>query len=694
MAESFDDFLSTERLMNQFNLKPFQHRDDPESDEKTLAWLRQNFDNAQQAAHSRFITYRRYHALYKGIHWRHFDSRDTQRDIEYTQRKPRHVVNFIHEFTEARVSQAARLKSSVVAIPSHDEISDINNAKAVKLLISARDEEIDMELIDQALDRIKFIYGCSFAFVMWDSDVGPIHPAWERINDRYKDEKMPSSLAKRLRKVPKRVGDVEIWAIGPDRVFPELGKNDWKKIDHVDLIDWVHIEELKAEYPEKKAFIMENTRDFYEYEFSELTRPQSYVMVRYFFHRKTKFLPQGAYLKYTDDVILEMGPYPYDEDDLPFIYDDDITIYNELWGRSFIGNIEQQQRMYNNLQSGVARDLGIGSAPKWMMPKGSVQISNLNNEFTIVEYTGAIPPQLVSSNPVSRNVFEAQDRLEDKMSKMAQIYDISRGKIPKGITANSALRFLDEQESQRAAPMETKRKRRVLKTKRKQLRRMQQFYKKTDNRMIKTLGENNEYLIESFADADFSKIYDIKLQNSSSLPNTKSGRISTIIDLNIATQADPIFRKEEIVQMLDLGLDEAFTDGATVAVNSAKMLVEQMLKGKQVPEPQTYDRHLVHYAIFDRALQSQTFSMKAPAEVRMAVMDRVKVMEGLMYEKATKNQKFLVQLMELDNYPMFFTMPQPLTFLMQQIQPPPPEEVGADTSKIKSLPQQTQQPGA
>ena len=697
-TESFDDFLSTERLHHIHDLKPFQHREKQGEHEVTLKWLVDNFNNMEKAAHSRFITYRRYHALYKGIHWRYFDSRDSQRDIEYTQRKPRHVVNFVHEHVEGKVSDLARLNVATTVIPSHDEISDINNAKAVKTLLDGRCAEINYELIEQSADRIKYIYGHVFEFVMWDYDKGPMHPAFKRISKRY-NGKIPKSVMKKLKNkgLKHNMGDVTVLTVGPDKVFPELGKDKWEDINHIDLVEWVHVEELKAEYPNKKEFIMESSRDFFDYEFTELTRPKNYTQVRHFYHKKTKWLPEGQYIKYTDDVILEMGPYPYDEEGLPFEHDRDIEVYGELWGRSFISQIEQMQRMYNNVQSGVARDYGIGSAPKWMMPKGSAQISSLNNEFTIVEYSGPIAPQLVQSRPTSNQAFEVLDRTEKKIAQHSQRYDIARGEVPQGITANSALRFLDEQQSQRQYISVSKRKNRVVRVKTKMMKRMQQFYKPSDERVVKSLGPNNEHLIEYIKDADFSKQYDIKIQNSPALPDSKSGKISTIIDLNAMTQTDPIFRREEVIQMLDLGLDDGFKNGATAAVSNAKYIVDRMLKGEKVPEPQSHDNPLVHYSIFDRLIQSTMFNSKAPEDIKIAVKLRVKVIEGLMYEKAKTNKKFLMQLMEHETFPMFFTPEVPLWQILQFMEAPPMEPAdtggGADTSKVENLPKINQETG-
>lgn len=670
--ESFDDFRATEVLDQYADQKPFQFRDDPNNAEKTLEWLNLNFDACYRMAYSRMITYRRYHALFKGIHWRFMDVRRPDRDVDYVEKRPRQVVNFVFDTVNAKCAQMARLKSNITVIPKHDEQDDINDAECAKMLLDSRAEAIELNRQNNLMDKVKFIFGDAFMWGVWNPDAG--------------DEMKPGV----------RIGDVDCFVCGPDRVFPERFKKKWpgegafsEQVNHVDYVEWYDIHELKAMYPKHASKIQENQREYYDFDVNEIVTPKNQVMVRCFYHRKTPFLPKGVYIKYTDDVILEWLDYPYDEDGLPFVHDGDIEMYNELWCRSYIAQIEQQQRMYNNVQSGIARDFGVGSAPKWVMPKGSAKISSLNNDFTVIEFTGPVAPQLVNNNPISPKAFEVQDRIEKKIYQFSKIYDISRGEVPSGVTANAALRFLDEQESQQILPEEVKRKRRVVNIYKMMLRRMQQFYDKGDGRIARILGPNNEFLMESFESADINNAWDIKLENGPELPDTKVGKIAAIIDLNGTTQNDPIFRREEVIKMLDLGLDEAFKDGASVAVDAAKTLLSMILKGRPVPEPQVYDKHIVHYMIFDRFLQSTTFKSSIKQKTKDIILQRILTMETLMYDLATKNKKFLMELMELDNYPMLYTTPLPLNQLaanmMMAEQPMEPVDPGANTEEVKTI---------
>ena len=99
------------------------------------------------------------------------------------------------------------------------------------------------------------------------------------------------------------------------------------------------------------------------------------------------------------------------------------------------------------------------------------------------------------------------------------------------------------------------------------------------------------------------------------------------------------FRKEEIVEMLDLGNDDYFKDKATMAVTNARTALEMILEGQYI-EPKPWDDLLVHYSVFDKALQQINFKIKIRPEVQEAMASYVTTLELLMVERAKKNLKF------------------------------------------------------
>ena len=674
--ETFDDFNSSDYADQSLSQPPFQFREDPGSKEATLKWLNTNFEQAEKMAHSRMRSYIRWAYLYKGVHWRNI-GRSSYRDeygVQQESRKPKMVDNYIWELIDIKVSQMARMGTTISAIPWNDEQPDVNNAKACEKLLKARYLDMGFDEIQDEADAIKFKYGSVFQMALWDKDLGPIHESYEKLNEIYKGGIPKNILAKLKQKEGFKIGDVDVVNANPWQIFPELFKQDWKKVDHIDYVpDWTNIHELKAEYPKAANEIQQNKRKSYDFEENIISIPDDMIQVRHFFHKKTKWLPEGAHIIYTDDVILSWKNLEYKHGELPITVDRDIKIDKELFGRPKISNIEQKQRQSNNIESAIARDLGAGSAPKWLFPKGAVTFKTANNDFSIMEYKGPKEPKLIQNNPVSEQAIAKLDRNETRMGKLMKVYDISKGNVPQGIEANAALRFLDEQEDQANETDKKSRKKRIIGVTRQSISIMAQYYDESDNRTSRILGKNNDFMIENLKSADFTKVYDVTFQNTSSLPDSKAGRIATIIDMNMATQTDPVFKTPQIIKMLDLGDDESFVDRSTASTNSANMLFDMLIQGKPIEEPQAHNDLFIYYHIFYQRIQDFGFIRRTDPKVKEAIFSYIKTVEGLLWDKAKSNQMVMASLMQLDYFPAFFKPNIPDPTLMT------PDYVGKNT---------------
>jgi hypothetical protein len=691
--ETFDDFDSSEKNFSSENETPFQYRENQSDDDATLEWLRNDVEAKLRKADSRIRTYRKYWAYYKGLYWTQGKNRNDD-DMDSQQIKPKLKVNFIFEMVESRISQVTENKIAIAMIPQNgEEQADKNNAKACKLLTDSWSEQYDMDLIQEEAERIKAITGTVFQYGEWDKDKGPMHPLLEQTGGEFP---IIGAVGNKKHKGPVRIGDAQLKNYQPDRILLELDKEEFSECDEFTKIDYIHKAKLKAMYPDSKIDWENCANDEWRYDENtmEVYKSPNVLRVYTYVHKKTQELPEGCMIVFVDDGILEKKGNPLKSGDLPLTVDYDIKIKGEVYGRSFISNIEQMQNLYNNIRSGIGRDIAVGSMPKWAVPKGSVKISALNNEFTIMEYSGAKAPEIIHNPPISDKLLGMEDKLEKQIAQHSSVFDISRGQVPTGVTANSALRFLDEQEDRRVAPLKKRRRSRILNAYRLLIQLMAIGYQAEDGRMARVLGQRNQYLIKSIKNADFSKIYDVRLQSSSSLPDTKTGKISTIVDINMSTQTDPVFGKEQIIQMLDLGNDEAFISQATVAVDAAGEILEKIFNGEEVPEPQIYDNNIVHWNIFYKALQSLSFKTVVSPEARDLLILRIKTIEGLMFQHAKKNPGYLSMIAAIPEYPIFYNPEMPLQDLMMMMSQgnpamaQPQGQPGLDSKGIKNIPEQ------
>ena len=630
-------------------------------DEK-LKWLTEDIKTKFNSASSRIEMYRKYEALFKGIHYKSMDYRRNENDDSYSGTKqPRMAVNLVQEMVETKVSQRAKNKVAIAVVPNNDEVNDINNAKTVKMLTDNRAQEVNMDGKISDGDRMNFMRGESFTKVYWDEDAGDVHPEYK------------SAMARGLQ-VPKldkngeptgefiesavTIGDVNIRVLGPERCFPEKNCNTWDEVDDLTEMNWEHLDVLKAKYPEHAHEITMND-DYFFYDSADyaIKKRRNHAAVFTYWHRKTKFLPQGAKIVYIIGTILEDGPLPYSHGKLPFVFDTDIDVPDELHGRPFLVNIAQLQNLHNMCMASIARNIAVSSMPKWVMPKGAVHRDKLNNEYGIIEYSGPIAPQMVTYSAINRDLYEMPDKFEKYIQSMSMVDSMARGEPPAGVRAAIAFQFLDEQDQQRQSRGIAKRLERIKQVYKMMISVMGDNYKKEDGRMIRILGVDNSYLINSFEEADFNCAYDVRIMNSSALPDSKAGRISAILDLNTATQMDPMFGKEEIAQMLDLANDERFKDRAVVSVRAAETVIAKILKrDPSAGEPQEWDDFIVQYPIILKTLQERTYK-ESEQDIVQALKQYLMTMEALMYNKATRSPVFAAQMQRFYMYPVLFQAP-------------------------------------
>lgn len=677
--ESFDDFDGTET--SQADYKPFQFR--PQKDqESTLEWLNANFDQCYMAARDRLMSYRRFAARYKNAPRvnRSF-MRETHRDLGNSSGKAKVQTNFFYQYIDQKVAALAKMKLNLKFIPHNTtDQSDINDADACNMLVNFRMKQLDFPHLMSEQDRRTFKYGTSFAKIYWDRKAGPVDPKYvEMIKTMKKVPELGEDgqpTGKMLSPFDVKVGDVGLKIIDSDAVFPERKKKDWKEIDFVDEVEFVNIEELKAEYP-RRDIRKENYTwldvDDRGYNFDDI------VMVHHFYHRPTKWLPNGIYIKYIESTILEYVDSKEDvykmmpDHELPFVPDFDIEADDEFWARPFLVNIEQLNNMFDLIQSGIARNIGVASHPKLLIAEGTVNLKQANNEYGVMQFRGPQKPEWLQHNYVNRGEFEIQDRLIKMMDSQAKIFEISKGQAPNGITATSALRLLEDQESTANQNTVEKKRKRVKAIYWKVMLMMNANYKDNDGRMVTVLGEDNEYLVEDFnKKPNFEKLASVDMEYVSALADSRSGRVADIIDLNAANQKEPTFGRKEIIKLLDLGLEDAFKEEMSYGSVTAKTVLERLKKGQPAPQPEPTDDLIEMYGIFSRYVESISYKMKIDPARKMKIKEYVKGLEYLMTEQAKSNLLFAAKVRTFDKFPMFYEAGSDITAAPMM----PPEGAG------------------
>jgi hypothetical protein len=692
-----DQFYSFDDMDSQQYNKPARplyelDLDDPKNDENILQWLKGERDYLAEDARDRVRVMRRNLALYKGIQYQELETRIDARDraADRSQFLRKIVANHLYDLTKNRASRLVKFRPAVAILPTNDELEDKLAAKSCKMLLDHIWYENDFEgVLQTQLATYAQIMGEVYLFITWNEALGDLSPAYVEAKKTVKDGKIPL-LDQNGQQVqdpngnpifidkPVRIGDVDYQITLATDVLLQK-KKKWEEVDYCFTIETISTDALRARYPEKAAKIKDQDAQIYDYEKMQLVSTRRECLLYTFWHRRTEQMDKGRKLVFTNEVLLENTEFPFSHRELPCVRFTDMDLPGELHGMSFYEQIKGLTGTYNNITNMLIRNIVMVSHPKWMVPAGSVALDRLGNDITIVQYKGPQAPVLASSQSVPSDVFAFRDKLKEEFQQISGVFGVSRGEPPPGIKAGVALQFLSEQESERYNELVLKWNEVIRQTAAMTIAVAGDYYDKSDERMIRILGKNNEYMTEFFKVSALEKDYDIRVQNSSALPKSVAARTQTLLDLS--ERFPDQFTGEQVIEMLDLAQSDKFTDAATVAVRTAEAENEKLYEVEDAEElaPVEFENHILHWKIHTRQMQEFQFKYRTSPEIQKRFKDHVAAHEMLMMEQGLKSPAFAEQLSKLPMFPMFYVeqvapmmppapmMPEPVKPLTQGV---------------------------
>jgi hypothetical protein len=659
--------------------------------------------------------------MYKGQHYlsQHpTTNMALNRDKVASAKNAKIVINHLHDLTEQHVARTERFKPHVKIVPANDEHEDKQAAKMQQLLWEDWSYNNGTDLLFQKFNRRKKIFGEDFIFVTWNAEKGDLHPSYVRLRELKRqagldpDEPIPlidpntgtpilSEGGEELfinRAV--RIGDMEARLRFPGNVvhhYPESG--EWDDVEWLFLFEMMDIEEVKARWPWAFIDVDFAVHDLTFDRFFKVNRSyMQRIPVRYFWHKRTPFLPYGYFsISVKEKILEEQLEYPYSHNELPCVRGTDIDIPTEIHGMSFFQNLVTIQHAINHSSSMWLQNQMLMTYPKWMTPRGAkVRHTDLGNDRTIVEYSGPTAPQLVAPNPTPPDVVRFREAMRDELRFIAAVQGASQGDPPKGITANVALRMLDEQEELRAAPAITKYEKEVVQFAKLYLGGASDYYDTADGRMIKIIGKDEKHVMEAFDVGNLQRSTLVRIHKINALPKSPAARTQLVLD--IKERFPEAITDEEALEYMDIARPEKLTSLATVAREAAEFEIEELMQGKVPPAPSEYDDHLSKYRVYMKAVQSYQFKQADPL-IQSAVHNHILTAEYLMWKKARLNPIFGQILPQMyPQFPMFFFMPRPnenpVSLNLPMPAAAPGAEMGPDAAPAGGIPPQAQAEGA
>lgn len=698
---NFDDL--EEQETTKVNLRPIWtiDLDDDGNEEAIRKWLNTEIQFLQQESIERMEEIKRHLSIYKN---RNYDRRVAQSKATQlfsgsgkAQNIRRVVVNHAFDFVEQKISKLVKFKPAVAILPTNDEWEDRTSAKVAEKFWGHIKElqGFDAKNVDMA--RISRIAGESFLGILWNEDEGPEHPDSEKLNkngDKFltlKDEngapaKDEAGNVIRI-PLPIRVGDVCYEIFFPWQMFLQK-KNSFDRVNYCFKMEVKSADEVRLDYPKSASKIKaDKGQKIFDFERNEEIDLGHETIVWTFWHKATKQMPKGREIIFTKDVILSNDDLPYNHGRLPFVRLTDIEDPGERHGRSFLSNVRQLLSKINDMTTMIVRNHVLASHPKWFVPRGAVKIESLGNDVSIVQYQGQRPPVLAQSSPTPSELFNFRTTVKEDAQQIAGVFGVSRGEPPPGIKAGIALQFLEEQENQRENATIVGYNEYIRNVAQMTLDVASQYYETSDKRTLMVMGSDGSWMTDELDVEDLSKEFAIRIQNSSSLPESKAARLQSVIEL--AQTFPEMFPQEQVLEMLDFGNPQKFMDAGSAAVKKSQLEDEMILtQGKEMP-PQEWEMHLEHWEVHSKTIQGPAF-IKASKDNQQKLLDHLMAHEMFMVEHGLKDPAFNQRLLALKQFPLIFTPPAPPQPLPLEGEVDPLPEGGGELPPIGNIEAQQQ----
>jgi hypothetical protein len=369
---------------------------------------------------------------------------------------------------------------------------------------------------------------------------------------------------------------------------------------------------------------------------------------------KPNYLPElpngGMFTLVEEQVVQGVEEWPYDHGQYPFSKLDGI-MSGKFYSTSIIEDLIPLQKELNRSRSQLIESKNRMSKPQLVAEKGSVDPARITSEpGLVIEYkVGFQPPQPLPLQGLPSYVTDEIDRLGADISDLSGQHEVSNGSTPPGVTAATAISFLQEQDESLIATSYTSIEESIEKIAGQTLTYVKMFW--DEERTVKIVGLEGTFDVQTFTGADLRGNHDIRVESGSSLPTSRAAKQAFIMDLMKMGFIDP----NEGLEIMEVGglnriYERIQVDKRQAQRENLKMRVvtDEDLKIHQAewmqtanPEAQrdqdsglpllpplivpthTYDNHQVHIEVHNAYRKSQAFE-RANATTKMLFEQHVR----------------------------------------------------------------------
>jgi hypothetical protein len=323
-----------------------------------------------------------------------------------------------------------------------------------------------------------------------------------------------------------------------------------------------------------------------------------------------KQFPNGAMVTILGDTIVQaVEGLPYLHQEYPF------TKFNHIptggfYGESTITDLVPLQKEYNRTRSQIIEAKNRMAKPQLLAAEGSVDPTKMTTEpGQVILYKLGMPaPAPLPLQSLPPYVLQELDRIQMDMDDISGQHEVTKGRVPPGVSAATAISYLQEQDDSKLSHTVDSIEDGIEKVARHTLSHVNQYWDVP--RVIKTVGDNGSFDALVFKGSDLGGNTDIRVEAGSALPQSKAAKQAFIMDMMKFGWIDPA----KGLQVLEIGGITKLYSELQTDIRHAQRENLRMQNGQPV-SPNTWDNHAVHVEIHNNFRKNQAFE-NLPPEVQ------------------------------------------------------------------------------
>ncbi len=531
----------------------------------------------------------------------------------------RRVFNHIAPIVDTRLSKLSRIRPALTVRAASDDESDRRSAQLASNILSAAQEDADLDGVISAATIWSEICGTAFYKTVWDAESGKVVGFTD-------DGKNVCE------------GKVKVAALSPFEIYPyslsveEIA--DQPSIIHAKALS---VEDIYTLYGVRLA-----GRDIDEFSLAPVTlaamgedgTAASLKAVRHGFElvieryeRPTSQRRGGRFTVVAGGKLLYDGELPYVNGDngsreYPFVKQTSMPVAGSFFGSSVVERLIPLQRAYNAVKNRKHEFLNRIAMGTVAVEDGSVDVDELAEDGLmpgkiLVYRQGATPPEMLSLGSVPSEFFKEEEAILSEFYKVSGTGNISENADSfAGVTSATGLQLIIDQDDMRLNVTYGSIKHAVKLIGRHILRLYRQFA--TNLRLMKFAGENNSANLFYFKGSDISSD-DVVLEADSDLnmtPAQKRTVIYEILDKGLFCTADGKLSVSVKNRLLELLGFTSLADERDLSELNRNRAAEENLKMRSGSvEVNDYDDHEEHVKEHKAFLLTEELSKEAEKRI-------------------------------------------------------------------------------